>query len=120
MGEPVTVERSSEVGKGPLGRSSAQASTPLRNAGGFFAFSLDVLVTLFKPPFAWREFLDSVGLTGVGRERHSTADLRATDHAVSVDPSRPRYVHLFRRDAARTHGMCGSHAARTALTQLHR
>jgi len=76
MGEPVTVERSSEVGKGPLGRASALASKPLRNARGFFAFSLDVLVMLFKPAFAWREFLDSVGLTGVGRERHSTADLR--------------------------------------------
>lgn len=34
------------------------AVTPLRTVGGFFAFSLDTLVTMVKPPYAWREFLD--------------------------------------------------------------
>lgn len=31
---------------------------PLRSVGGFFAQSLDILVAIFKPPFAWREFLE--------------------------------------------------------------
>lgn len=30
---------------------------PLRGIGGFFAMSLDTAVLMFKPPFAWREFL---------------------------------------------------------------
>lgn len=30
---------------------------PLRGVGGFFAMSLDTFVLMFKPPFAWREFL---------------------------------------------------------------
>ena len=29
---------------------------PVRSFGGFFAMSLDTLVAMFKPPFAWREF----------------------------------------------------------------
>lgn len=58
MGEPVTVELVAKTGKRPTGWSRAVALMPLRNAGGFFAFSLDVLVTMFKPPFAWREFLE--------------------------------------------------------------
>jgi phospholipid/cholesterol/gamma-HCH transport system permease protein len=36
----------------------AVAVKPLRSAGGFFAFSLDTLITMVKPPFAWREFLE--------------------------------------------------------------
>ena len=36
----------------------AVAVKPLRTAGGFFAFSLDTLITMVKPPFAWREFLE--------------------------------------------------------------
>ena len=30
---------------------------PVRAVGGFFAMSLDTFVLMFKPPFAWREFL---------------------------------------------------------------
>ena len=30
---------------------------PVRAAGGFFAMSLDTLVLMFRPPFAWREYL---------------------------------------------------------------
>lgn len=30
---------------------------PLRAIGGFFAMSMDTIVLMFKPPFAWREFL---------------------------------------------------------------
>jgi len=30
---------------------------PLRAVGGFFAMSLDTLVLMFRPPFAWREYL---------------------------------------------------------------
>ncbi|MCT7660679.1 MlaE family ABC transporter permease [Mycobacterium deserti] len=33
------------------------AVTPLRAVGGFFAMSLDALVLMFRPPWAWREFL---------------------------------------------------------------
>jgi phospholipid/cholesterol/gamma-HCH transport system permease protein len=30
---------------------------PVRALGGFFSLSLDTLVTMFRPPFAWRELL---------------------------------------------------------------
>lgn len=30
---------------------------PLRSVGGFFALALDTLVMMWRPPFAWREFL---------------------------------------------------------------
>ena len=30
---------------------------PIRSVGGFFAMSLDTFVLMFKPPFAWREFI---------------------------------------------------------------
>ena len=30
---------------------------PARAVGGFFAMSLDTFVEMFKPPFAWREFV---------------------------------------------------------------
>jgi phospholipid/cholesterol/gamma-HCH transport system permease protein len=30
---------------------------PVRAVGGFFAMSLDTLVLIFRPPFAWREYL---------------------------------------------------------------
>lgn len=33
------------------------AMRPFRGVGGFFAMSLDTFVLMFKPPFAWREFL---------------------------------------------------------------
>lgn len=32
-------------------------SKPIRSVGGFFAMSLDTFVLMFKPPFAWREFI---------------------------------------------------------------
>lgn len=34
------------------------AVKPLAGVGGFFAFSLDTFITMVRPPFAWREFLD--------------------------------------------------------------
>ncbi len=34
------------------------ALKPLRSVGGFFAFALDTGVTAFRPPWAWREFLE--------------------------------------------------------------
>jgi phospholipid/cholesterol/gamma-HCH transport system permease protein len=37
--------------------SATQASRPVRAMGEFFAMSLDTLVLMFKPPFAWREFV---------------------------------------------------------------
>src|SRR5215204_7198160 len=44
-----------------VGRSmliSAQTATkPIRAFGGFFAVTLDTFVLMFKPPFAWREYL---------------------------------------------------------------
>src|SRR5215208_2075662 len=36
---------------------SHTVSKPVRAVGGFVAMSLDTLVLIFKPPFAWREFL---------------------------------------------------------------
>jgi phospholipid/cholesterol/gamma-HCH transport system permease protein len=30
---------------------------PLREVGGFFALSLDIIVQMFRPPYAWREFV---------------------------------------------------------------
>jgi len=38
-------------------RSQAAPLKPLRGIGDCFALALDILVTMFKPPFAWREFL---------------------------------------------------------------
>jgi phospholipid/cholesterol/gamma-HCH transport system permease protein len=38
--------------------SDSIALKPLRSVGGFFAYSLDTLVTMFRPPWAWREFLE--------------------------------------------------------------
>jgi phospholipid/cholesterol/gamma-HCH transport system permease protein len=33
------------------------ASKPFRGLGGFFAMALDTVIAMFKPPFAWREYL---------------------------------------------------------------
>ena len=33
------------------------AAKPVSAAGGFFAMALDTFVLMFKPPFAWREFI---------------------------------------------------------------
>jgi phospholipid/cholesterol/gamma-HCH transport system permease protein len=37
--------------------SLSSAVKPFRSIGDFFAMSLDTFVQMFKPPFAWREFL---------------------------------------------------------------
>lgn len=37
--------------------SLATAVKPLRGLGGFYAMALDAIVMMFRPPFAWREFL---------------------------------------------------------------
>jgi phospholipid/cholesterol/gamma-HCH transport system permease protein len=39
------------------GLSATAAATPFRGIGGFFAMALDTFVLMFKPPFAWREYL---------------------------------------------------------------
>ena len=37
--------------------SSTKAGKPFGAVGSFFAMSMDVFVLMFRPPFAWREFL---------------------------------------------------------------
>src|SRR4029450_5986340 len=37
--------------------SAETATKPVRAVGGFFAITLDTFVLMFKPPFAWREYL---------------------------------------------------------------
>jgi phospholipid/cholesterol/gamma-HCH transport system permease protein len=39
-------------------RGEAVALKPVRAVGGFAAMSLDIMVTMFRPPWAWREFLE--------------------------------------------------------------
>src|SRR6202045_4084561 len=42
------------------GRADALMTTyakPIRAMGGFFAMSLDPFVVMFKPPFAWKEYI---------------------------------------------------------------
>lgn len=56
--ELMAVNRVQDIGREWVAVPSGVALKPLRNVGGFFAFSLDVFVTTFKPPFAWREFLE--------------------------------------------------------------
>ena len=36
---------------------AGSASKPLREVGSFFALSLDIIVQMFRTPFAWREFI---------------------------------------------------------------
>lgn len=36
---------------------ATSATKPLRGVGEFFAMSLDTFVQMFKPPFAWREYV---------------------------------------------------------------
>lgn len=49
------------MGAGVLGGtmviSAQRVTVPVRAVGGFLAMSLDTLVLMFKPPFAWREYL---------------------------------------------------------------
>ena len=37
--------------------TSTYVASPFRAFGGFFAMSLDALILMFRPPWAWREFL---------------------------------------------------------------
>ena len=37
--------------------ASGIVAKPVRAVGGFFAMALDTFVAMFKPPFAWREFI---------------------------------------------------------------
>jgi len=37
--------------------AASVVAKPIRAVGGFFAMTLDTFVQIFKPPFAWREFL---------------------------------------------------------------
>ena len=37
--------------------STAQATKPVRAVGGFFAMTMDTFVQMFRPPFAWREYI---------------------------------------------------------------
>ncbi|MDT7768279.1 MAG: phospholipid/cholesterol/gamma-HCH transport system permease protein, partial [Mycobacterium sp.] len=44
----------------PIGDNELKPETytkPLREVGSFFALSLDILVQMVRPPFAWREFI---------------------------------------------------------------
>jgi phospholipid/cholesterol/gamma-HCH transport system permease protein len=40
-----------------LPKPARVAARPIREIGSFFALSLDTLVQLFRPPWAWREFI---------------------------------------------------------------
>ena len=40
--------------------ASGIVTKPVRAVGGFFAMSLDTILLIFVPPFAWREFLTQV------------------------------------------------------------
>lgn len=44
-------------GSGLLVVSSDSVVKPIRDIGDFFAMSLDTVVQMFRPPWAWREFL---------------------------------------------------------------
>jgi phospholipid/cholesterol/gamma-HCH transport system permease protein len=48
---------SSNAGMRPLAIARGAIAKPVRELGGLFAMSLDTLVQLVHPPFAWREFL---------------------------------------------------------------
>ncbi|MDT5192607.1 MAG: phospholipid/cholesterol/gamma-HCH transport system permease protein [Mycobacterium sp.] len=39
------------------GALTTNAAKPIRAVGGFFAMAIDTFVLIFKPPFAWREFI---------------------------------------------------------------
>lgn len=49
--------RSKWTRKGENVTSLAVATKPVRAVGGFFAMSLDTFVLMFRPPFAWKEYL---------------------------------------------------------------
>jgi phospholipid/cholesterol/gamma-HCH transport system permease protein len=39
------------------GKAALDYAKPLREVGAFFALSLDIVVQMFRPPYAWREFI---------------------------------------------------------------
>ena len=43
--------------EGPVKVASNIIAKPVRGFGGFYAMALDTFVAIFKPPFAWREFI---------------------------------------------------------------
>jgi phospholipid/cholesterol/gamma-HCH transport system permease protein len=49
-------------------------ANPMRTVGGFFAMALDTVVQMFKPPFAFREFLLQTWFIA-----RACADYRAVD-----------------------------------------
>lgn len=59
----MSINQVSESAGWRRGITVTEALTPLRNIGGFFAFSLDVFVAMLRPPFAWREFLEQRNLS---------------------------------------------------------
>jgi phospholipid/cholesterol/gamma-HCH transport system permease protein len=46
-----------DVGKVPVVVSLQSVGKPVRGIGEFFAMSLDTFVQMFRPPWAWREFI---------------------------------------------------------------
>jgi phospholipid/cholesterol/gamma-HCH transport system permease protein len=46
-----------DVWKGPVVVSLQSVGKPVRGIGEFFAMSLDTFVQMFRPPWAWREFI---------------------------------------------------------------
>ena len=55
---------------------------PLREVGSFFALSLDIMVQMVRPPFAWREFISSGALASSRTDgRADDKDLRAGDRS---------------------------------------
>ncbi|MET4428430.1 phospholipid/cholesterol/gamma-HCH transport system permease protein [Mycolicibacterium sp. 624] len=46
-----------QAGKGRLVVASNVIAKPVRAFGGFYSMALDTFVAMFKPPFAWREFI---------------------------------------------------------------
>jgi len=55
--EPLREAGGSVAPDGKPPRPFALGGKPLREVGSFFALSLDTLVQMVRPPFAWREFL---------------------------------------------------------------
>lgn len=52
-----TVRSRQPLGANSTGGAAYAAAKPIRAVGGFFAMSLDTFVLMFRPPFAWREYL---------------------------------------------------------------
>ena len=55
---------------------------PVRAFGGFYSMALDTFVAMFRPPFAWREFLVAVLVCRAGVDR-ADADVDDSLHGVA-------------------------------------